>query len=139
MKILDTVGVIEELCKAKKCYGLYFDFKGGEGIYYAEHGPNFDGFCMELRKAIPFMFEKCKDKGDVVYAIKPEFMQAFVDSEGWIMFDHYYIDDQQAVMKFNYNQIVGDDGPTKLNDYDGPLRVYAITFGPDGSIKDNSQ
>ena len=105
MQILDTVGVIEELCKAKGCYGLYFDFKGSEVEYYEINGPNFDGFCEELRKAISFMFEKCKDKGDIGYGIKPEFMQAFVDSGGWIIFDHFYIDAQKSVMEFNYDRL----------------------------------
>ena len=135
MKILDTIGVIEELCKAKKCYGIYFDFKGSEAIYYDKNGPNFDGFCEELRQALPFMFEKCKDKGDIGYAVKDEFMQAYVDSEGWLIFEG---PDAERVMEFNYDQIVGDDGPTRLNDYDGPIHVYAITFGPDGSLTENT-
>lgn len=132
MKIFDTIGVIEELCKAKKCYGIYFDFKGSEALYYDKHGPDFDGFYAEIRKAIPIMFTKCEEKH-----LRDEFTQAFVDNEGWILFEHYYMADQETVMWFNYDQISGGE-PTRLNDYDGPLEVYAICFGPNGPIKDNS-
>ncbi len=33
-----------------------------------------------------------------------------------------------------FNSIVGDDGPTKLNKYNGPYKAYAWTCGPDGEI-----
>lgn len=29
---------------------------------------------------------------------------------------------------------VGDDGPTKTNKYDGPLKVYALTCNPRGAL-----
>lgn len=32
----------------------------------------------------------------------------------------------------NFNLVVGDDGPTPTNPYDGPARVYALLVGPDG-------
>jgi hypothetical protein len=28
--------------------------------------------------------------------------------------------------------VVGDDGPTKTNPYNGPVRVFACTYDPDG-------
>jgi hypothetical protein len=31
-----------------------------------------------------------------------------------------------------YNNIVGDDGPTKTNSYNGPYKAYALTFDPSG-------
>ena len=33
-----------------------------------------------------------------------------------------------------YGQIVGDDGPTESNPYDGPVRVYALTFDDTGQM-----
>ena len=33
-----------------------------------------------------------------------------------------------------FNSIVGDDGPSDLNSYNGPCRIYAWTCGPDGDI-----
>jgi len=35
-------------------------------------------------------------------------------------------------MSVCYRATVGDDGPTELNPYDGPARIYALTCGPDG-------
>jgi len=33
-----------------------------------------------------------------------------------------------------YYRTVGDDGPTKLNDYNGPCRIYALTCDPFGQL-----
>ena len=33
-----------------------------------------------------------------------------------------------------YNQTVGDDGPTKLNPYNGIVKVYALTCSPEGKF-----
>ena len=33
-----------------------------------------------------------------------------------------------------FEDIVGDDGPTKKNPYDGPMRVYALTCDPHGEL-----
>lgn len=33
-----------------------------------------------------------------------------------------------------YERTVGDDGPTKSKTYSGPVRVYALTCGPDGPM-----
>jgi hypothetical protein len=33
-----------------------------------------------------------------------------------------------------YGQVVGDDGPTKSNLYNGPHRVYALTIYADGTL-----
>jgi hypothetical protein len=37
-----------------------------------------------------------------------------------------------------FDCIVGDDGPTKTNPYDGPCRVYAYLAGPEGGITENT-
>ncbi len=42
--------------------------------------------------------------------------------------------DSEGEMRYHYDQVIGDDGPTKLNDYDGPGCVYALTCGPDGNF-----
>lgn len=44
-------------------------------------------------------------------------------TEGFI----YIICDSLAEMQTLYDQVVGDDGPTEANLYDGPARVYALT------------
>lgn len=37
-----------------------------------------------------------------------------------------------------YEQTVGDDGPTKSNPYDGPVRVYALTCDSDGVLRNEN-
>lgn len=40
----------------------------------------------------------------------------------------------QAEIEAIYARTVGDDGPTKVNKYAGPVRVYALTCAPDGQL-----
>jgi hypothetical protein len=42
--------------------------------------------------------------------------------------------DTEKEMEHCYNQTVGDDGPTKLNNYIGPTRVYALTYSHEGEM-----
>lgn len=37
-----------------------------------------------------------------------------------------------------FDQVVGDDGPTQENSYNGPHRVYAYLAGPGGGITENT-
>lgn len=54
--------------------------------------------------------------------------QIIDDGAGFILFN------TKEEMEDAYNRTVGDDGPTELNPYDGPIRVYALTCGPDGEL-----
>lgn len=42
--------------------------------------------------------------------------------------------DTEEEMEHCFNQTVGDDGPTKLNNYIGPVRVYALTCSDKGEL-----
>lgn len=42
--------------------------------------------------------------------------------------------DTMGEMMEAYNQTVGEDGPTKTNQYNGPTRIYACAVKPDGTI-----
>lgn len=42
--------------------------------------------------------------------------------------------DTEEVMELCFEMTVGDDGPTKHNDYSGEVRVYALTFSNSGAI-----
>jgi hypothetical protein len=42
--------------------------------------------------------------------------------------------DTEEELLYAYNRTVGDDGPTKLNPYNGPARVYARTCDQDGNL-----
>lgn len=56
------------------------------------------------------------------------------------------ISDQQGVLLFtteeeldrHYQMTVGDDGPTELNSYNGPVSIYALTCGPEGLRNENT-
>jgi len=47
------------------------------------------------------------------------------------------IPDVDYAMKL-LRQTVGDDGPTELNPYDGPHKVYGFLAGPEGGISENT-
>lgn len=124
MKVLDTINVMKELCIAKECYGIYFE------LGYFSDSFSFEDWLDELRKSIPIMFHKYEP-----YLIKEEYVQAVANQCGYVLFEG---PEAKVTMEFNFNQIVGDDGPTRLNDYDGPVRVYAISFGPNGTLDENT-
>ena len=46
--------------------------------------------------------------------------------------------DAEAQAREFYESVVGDDGPTQSNPYDGPARVFAILGGPDGWLTENT-
>ena len=42
--------------------------------------------------------------------------------------------DTEAEMDRHYDMTVGDDGPTELNKYNGPVRVNALTCSNEGEL-----
>lgn len=76
-----------------------------------------DGFD-EVIKAAPYI----KIEGDSNDA------QMVLDGVGIIVFEN----EQQ--MDRIFNSTVGDDGPTTLNPYDGPAKVYALTCDANGKL-----
>lgn len=62
----------------------------------------------------------------------PNYYQVLSDGEGFATFS------KREEMEEFYDKIVGDDGPTKSNPYDGPIRVYALTCGPKGFLTENT-
>jgi hypothetical protein len=56
------------------------------------------------------------------------FLRTCVDGCAYTLFDT-----EEEMMNL-YHQTVGDDGPTKLNPYNGPARVYALTCDPQGNL-----
>lgn len=113
MEILSSATLLERLCKATGKWGMFVSFPPIEDIN--------DCPVRELEKvALWFNFD---DHGHA---------QAMVDGYGIILFD------SQDEMDKAYEQAVGDDGPTDLNPYNGPLRVYCLTCGPDGQTQNEN-
>lgn len=44
------------------------------------------------------------------------------------------LSDTEKEMRELFQRTVGDDGPTPLNTYDGPVRVYACACSPSGQL-----
>ena len=74
-----------------------------------------DDFYEELVKAAPYL------KDHVVDVLS-------TDNHVVLVFD------TEKEMNHYFDQTVGDDGPTKLNNYIGPVRVYALTCSDKGEL-----
>ena len=72
----------------------------------------------ETLKAIPFIKNECEN-----------WLQIIADGQAILEFD------SEQECRNHFKQIVGDDGPTELNSYNGPARVYAMTCDPNGLLK----
>ena len=69
----------------------------------------------EIIKACPFL-------------TKEEHYNIFLNGFGYVFFD------TKEEMEKAYESTVGDDGPTKLNSYNGLARVYALTCDNTGQL-----
>lgn len=59
---------------------------------------------------------------------------AELSGRGWLMI----LCKSKIQARALFEQIIGDDGPTATNPYDGPHRVYAYLTGPRGGITENT-
>lgn len=107
MKILDQFKTLELLCASTKKWGML--------ISWYDKAVEPETLFQELMKAAPYL--------DV-----DKHAQAMIESQAYLIFD------SEEEMLLHYNMTVGDDGPTHLNAYHGPLHVYAITCYPDGQL-----
>ena len=106
MKIMHLTETLQELCKNTKKYGMFISLSSFDGaLTFAE-----------LLKAAPYLGQG--ENTD----------QLMADGYGYLLFD------DENEMKAYYNQTVADDGPTKINPYNGKTKVYALTCYPDGSL-----
>lgn len=113
MKTLDHIDVLSLACKASQKWGMYISFSWTWSDEEVASHPN------ELLKAAP-------------YLNYPEHAQLLLGKGGWLLFD------DEEEMHDAYEQTVGDDGPTQLNPYHGPVRAYAVTCGPDGVARNEN-
>lgn len=94
---------LSALCRQHRMWGMYASVSDPEVVHE------------ELLKAAPWAAER-----DALWNLT---------AEGGV----YLIFSNEAEMLTVYEQTVGDDGPTKTNSYDGPVRVYALTCDPEGN------
>jgi hypothetical protein len=75
-----------------------------------------DNEITEILKAAPYL--ETEDNG----------YQVIADGFGILVFE------SEKTMERYYKLTVGDDGPTELNEYKGPARVYALTCNAKGEL-----
>lgn len=78
---------------------------------------NFDANNDEIRKACPIL-----SNDDILHL------------DNGIVYEF----ETEELARTAYDYVVGDDGPTKLNPYTGPAKVYALLVGPEGAVNENT-
>jgi hypothetical protein len=110
MTVLPNLETLQLLCKATKRHGIYVSYTGPDGVstYYRD-----------FTAAAP-------------YLNLDQHAQFLFEGGGIIL-----CDSKEEVDRL-YWSTVGDDGPTPLNPYDGPGRVYAITCDDEGEWRNEN-
>lgn len=105
---------LSRLCKATGKYGLYLSFDPSEEFSPQDH-----------QEACPFL-----DLSDV--ASDNEDWQALMDEHMFVLCEDY----EECYRLFE--SVVGDEGPTKTNPYNGDCRVFAMTINNNGEIENTN-
>lgn len=97
---------------------LFEEYLKSTGTYGCLLSTSFDGDIEELQKAVPLLpYERVID----------------------LFFNNIFVTfDTREEAKAFFDTVVGDDGPTKTNPYNGPASVYAWWGGPEGIISENT-
>lgn len=103
MKVLNPGSAAEALARALKKPILYLSF--GDVKDFAE-----------IEKAAPYL--RFREDTDYMQAISDGFAIIVCDSD--------------AERDRLFDLTVGDDGPTNANNYNGPMRIYAMTIDKTG-------
>lgn len=109
IKVLNWADQIRFACRGAGRWGLHLSFPACED---AESEP-----AQAVLSAAPILKE-------LTYSYK---FSVLLDGKALLLFD----DKQSATAAFG--AVVGDDGPTETNPYDGPGRVYALLCDPNGN------
>jgi len=106
MEKLDHSMVLQKLCKSTKKWGCFFSLINEDFTKSTE-----------IVKAAPWLsLDNDLD------------CQMICDESGYVLFD------SEEECHLIYDKTVGDDGPKKLNPYNGPARIYMLTCNPDGEL-----
>ena len=112
--------LISMLCAITGKWGLYISF---DRNYEFELNNDKNAYRNKLRTEIDLATNGLIT-GDYRNKINYD---VYYESRGFVLFD------TKEEMMQAYGNVVGDDG-SETNDYDGPLRVYAMTVSPAGTI-----
>lgn len=116
-----SITLLRMYCQARNKWAVYYSgLNSGEPPIDADQD-EWDKYIEERAKALIFIDPDMDN-----------YHQIMMDGEGFSIFD------TEEEMESFYDMIVGDDGPTKSNPYNGPIRVYALTCGPSGFINENT-
>ena len=107
-KALSYTEIFELLCKSTNKWGLSLSF---DWVWLE---PTVDDVLSEIEKATNGRLVMYNDT------------QCIMDGYAVFLFD------SEDEMLEAYEDIVGDDGPTARNSYDGPVRIYALTCSNEG-------
>lgn len=111
-------------CASTNSYAVYFSgWTSYEPLIVPDEESDYEWnkYNEEKDRALIFLDKEAKN-----------YYQILFDGEGFALFS------TKEEMEEFYDKIVGDDGPTRLNKYDGPIRVYALTCGPTGLLTENT-
>lgn len=108
----NTHDIFRLLCKTKKKWGLFLSF---EPPKYPEDYNDLGAWVKERQKAAPYLTADMLLDQDV-----PDY--------GYM----YIFFKTKKEMEKHFWLTVGDDGPTGLNHYNGPVKIYALTCDPRG-------
>ena len=104
---------LQELCSAKRCYGM---------VIYID--------CDDW-----MMANRDKDLAEEIRKVSGGTLDYEVDDQ--VIIDHtgVFLFPTREEMEAHYLSMVGEDGPTKLNQYDGELHVTALTCNDQGELE----
>jgi hypothetical protein len=124
---MSTADLMATYCKLTGKYAMLISLPEVDFYECFRLGKNWDhgAFFDHLKQAAPYLFEDYGE--DVMGGI-------LSDNIGVLIFD------TEEEMNLYYRRTVGDDGALdkRCNKYDGPVRVYAMTCGPDGTRNCNT-
>src|SRR3990170_256054 len=114
MEIIDSHSILSRLCKATKKWGMFIS--GWDWEKAIENDGN-------KILAAPYLDFDSDQKNMV---------QVMGDCFGYMLFDT-----EEEMLRF-YDMTVGDDGPTKTNQYNGSNKVYALTCDSKGEFQNEN-
>ena len=112
---METTGVFQALCRASGKWGLFLSFDAD--TYYDKYVAGRD----------------VKKHDEIALATNKRL--TISDTQIMIEGQAYFFFDTEDELYEAFDDIVGDDGPTKRNDYSGDLRVYALTCNASGELE----